>query len=216
MPLSRLCHHIGETTATAATAITGLIPPKGDNYKTKITKAVYTPAATAHDLIIMKALARTTVLTSAVDGATTLVLPDGANGDEFLNGEALASGDYIIVKYDDGFYGILAVSANTAGSLTVGALAQPITAGAPVWLMGAPGQAGTPAIHLTYKCVASTRMVFGDAEAGCAESGFETVVSNTYYSRSGFGDPLMLYSANGTNAGFLNEVCATYHRLPQN
>lgn len=214
MPLSRLCHHVGETTATAGTAITAVIPPKGDNYKTKITRIVYTPAGTVHNVIVMKALARTVVAANAADGATTLVLTDGT--DTFLNSEDLASGDYAIVRYDDGFYGLLAISANSSGSLTVSALEQPVTAGAPIWLMGAPGQSGTPAIHLTYKTIASTRTEYGCPQAGVAESGFETVVSNTYYSRSGFGDPLLVYSANATAAGFLNFVCATYHRMPQN
>lgn len=214
--LSRLCHHIGYTTQTADTPIVGLVPPKGNNYKTKITRIIYTPAGTVHDVVVMKALAKTTVLTAAADGATTLVLTDGAGGDEFLAAEALASGDYIVVQNDDGYYSYHLVSANTAGSLTINALPQAVSAGRPVWLFGAPDQSGTPSPHLTLKSIASTRIEWGCPEAGVAESGFETTVSNVTYSRSGFGDPMLVYSANATAAGFLHLVTATYHRLPQN
>jgi hypothetical protein len=207
--LSRLNHHVGYTTQTADTEITALIPPKGNNYKTKLNRMIYTAAGTVHDLVIMRALNKTTVASDAADGATTLVLTDG---DDVFLGADIAANDFIVLKHTEGTYGLYKVSANTAGSLTIGALAQPVGAGQPCWIMGAPADQG----HLTFKSIASTRIDIGDSISGIAESGYETVVSNTLYSRSGFGDPLMFYSANATAAGFLHLLSASYIRMPQN
>lgn len=205
--LARLAHHIGYLTQTAGTVIAALIPPRGENYKSRIGRLIYTAAATVHDLVIMKALGKTTVSEDAADGATTLVI----NEEDFA-GQTVAANDYIVVKHTDGTYGYYLVSANSSGSLTINALSQAVAAGQPVWIMGAPADSG----HLTYKSVANSRVELADEVNGIAESGFEAVVSDVVQSRSGFGDPMLFYSANGTNAGFLQLISVGYVRYPQN
>lgn len=206
--VSRLSFHSGEQTQTAATPIVQVIPPKGTNYKTKITTLVYTPAATVHNVIIMKAIAKTTLSAAAADGATSVTLTSVAFADQ----ATVAANDYLIIKSDDNTYKSYLVSAVVGNVCTIPALDQASAAGATVWIMGAPADV----YHTTLKTVASTRMLFQDQTAGIEESGFESIVSDVCYSRSGFGDPMLVYSANATNAGFLNMVAATYHRLPQN
>lgn len=60
-------------TIAFGTAITSLIPPRNKS-RTKVTALKYTAAGTAHTLTILRALARTKVVTAAVAGATSLVL----------------------------------------------------------------------------------------------------------------------------------------------
>ena len=68
-----------------------------------------------------------------------------------------------------------------------------------------------PRLHLTHllnvKTVASTKEVH-ESISGLIESGYDIGT----YSRDGIGDPLVVYSANGTNAGSIQRGSASYHR----
>lgn len=185
-------------TQSSGTPIIQVIPPQTSR-KAKLTSLVYTAGATAHDLIIMRAGNK--VLTTAAQSAagTTLVL-DSAS----FVGQSIASGDYLIVQHSDGTYGAYLASGLSTLTVTIGALAKNVSSGAPVWIMGSISEAW----HSTLKSIASTRLTLEDAVSGIAESGWD---DGTSYARGGLGDPLMIYSANGTNAGTLDRGGASYY-----
>ena len=192
-------HHFDHHTETAGTVIIELVPPL-ENYKARLTALVYTAAATAHDLIIMRCINKVQTTAAAAAAATTIVLSSASFG-----ADTLASGDYVVVEHADGTYGFHLASGLATLTLTINALAKAVNAAANVWIMGAITDT---TYHSTIKSIASTRVEFKDAAAGIAESGYNIGT----YSRDGLGDPLLVYSANGTNAGIVNLGSAVYAR----
>lgn len=184
-------------TQTAATPIIQLIPPLTGR-KVRITSLVYTAAGTVHDLILMRAGNQVLTTAAAAAAATTLVL-DSAS----FVGQTIASGDYLVVEHSDGTFGYYLASGLASLTVTINALTKAVSAGAKVWIMGSISEAW----HSTLKSIASTRIEFRDPSSGIAESGWE---DGTSYSRGGDGDPMMIYSANGTAAGTLNCGAANY------
>lgn len=188
-------HH----TETAGTAITELIPPK-DNYRANLISLTYTPAATAHDLVLMKAIAKVNLTAASAASDTTLDLSLATFG-----GDTLASGDYVVLEHGDGTHGLYLASGLATLVLTVNAISKAANSGAEVWIMGAPSDS---TYHQTIKSIASTRTTHYNGEAGLMATGYDIGT----YSRDGYGDPLVIYSANGTNAGTVNHGAARYER----
>lgn len=185
-------HH----TETAATEIVEIAIPQA-NRRAKLTSLAYTAAATEHDLKIMKAIHQVTLTAVSAASDTTLDLSEATFG-----GDTLASGDWVILEHGDGTYGAYKASGLATLVLTVSAIAKAANIGAKVWIMGAPGDA----YHLTYKSGTAARREFSDVFGGLGESGYDI---GTFF-RSGLGDPLMFLSANGTNAGILNQGAGVY------
>lgn len=184
-------------TQTAGTAITQMIPPR-EGYRVRLTKLVYTAAATAHDILIMRALEQVETTAAAAAGATTLVL-DSAG----FVGTTIANGDYIVVQHADDTFGLYLVSGLATLTVTINALSKAVNAGAEVWIMGSSGDSS---YHSTLKSIASTRTEFADPTSGIGETGYD----DGSYDRDGQFDPMLIYSANGTNAGTLNYGAAVY------
>jgi hypothetical protein len=184
-------------TQSSGTAIIQRIDPQTGR-KIRLTSLVYTAGATAHDLILMRAANQVATTAAALASATALVL-DSAS----FAGQTLASGDYIVVEHADGTYGHYLISALATLTITIGALSKAVNAGAKVWIIGATGETW----HSTLKSIASTRIEFRDEVGGIAESGWD---DGSSYARSGAGDPMLIYSANGTNAGVLDRGAGVY------
>lgn len=185
-------------TQSFGTPIVQLIPP-AEALKVRLTSLVYTPGATAHDLLFMRTMGQVKTAAAAAAAATSLVL-DSAS----FAGQTLASGDYVVVEHADGTFGVYLVSALATLTITINALAKAVNSAANVWIMGAPADT---AYHSLLKALASTRMEFTDSFAGLAEGGF---ADGSSYARDGRGDPALIYSANGTNAGILHRGAAAY------
>ena len=192
-------HHLDHHTEAAATAIVELIPPQSSKLS-RLTSLVYTAGATVHDLVLMRAVNQVITTAAAAASATTIVLSSASFG-----GDTIASGDYLVVEHADGTHGIHLASALSVLTVTINALAKAVNAGAKVWIMGAPGDTN---YHQTLKSIASTRIEFKDDTSGLITSGYDIGT----YNRDGLNDPLLIYSANGTNAGVFNWGSATYIR----
>lgn len=191
--------HFYHNTQAFGTPITQLIPPL-EGFKIRLGDLVYTPAGTAHDIIIMRALALTQTTAAVAAAATTINVLDA----DFVD-QTIAADDYIVSENADGTYSLHLVSAIATLALTVGAVPKAINDDANIWIMGAPGDTTW---HSTLKTIASTRMTFSAPVAGLAETGF----IDGSYDRDGKGDPMLIYSANGTAAGTLNYGSAGYVR----
>jgi hypothetical protein len=184
-------------TAAANTEITDFSIPQA-NRRARLTSLRYTPGATEHDLVIMKAIEQVTLTAASAASDTTLDLSAATFG-----GDTLASGDWVILEHGDGTYGAYKASGLATLVLTVTAITKAANVGAKVWIMGAPGDTN---YHLTFKSGTTTEKHFYDPFGGLAESGYDI---GTYF-RSGLGDPIMFLSANGTNAGTLNQGAGVY------
>lgn len=184
-------------TETAATEIVEFAPPQA-NKRPKLTTLRYTPAATEHDLKVMKAIHQVTLTAASPISDTTLDLSEATFG-----GDTLASGDWVILEHGDGTFGVYKASGLATLVLTVTAISKAANVGARVWIMGAPGDSS---YHLSYKSGTSAEKNFTDVVGGLGMSGYDI---GTYF-RTGIGDPLMFLSANGTNAGFLHHGAGVY------
>ena len=188
-------HH----TETAATPILELIPPVVGR-KVRVTSLVYTPAATAHDLVLMRTIAQVELTAASAASDTTLDLSAATFG-----GDTLASGDYVVLEHADGTHGAYLASGLATLVLTVNAISKAANAGANVYIMGAPGDTS---YHNTVKSIASTRTEFIDPLGGIMDGDYDIGT----YSSDGLGMPVLVYSANGTNAGTMNWGSAVYVR----
>jgi hypothetical protein len=201
--------HIPSQTQTAGTAIVAAIPAFGDTYRTRLTHIRYASAATAHTLIVMKALARTYATAAVAITGTSLVL----DSITFLN-KTLAANDYIVYKDVAGTYRATTVSSivTATKTLTIPAAAEAIADNAPVWLFGLSSE--TPNANTNILTVAS---VVGDynMSGGGIQAGFKSLVisGTTYQGRGGHGDPMILYSGNGTNAGTLYTASGHFSKV---
>ena len=191
-------YHRFHHTETFATPIVDLIPPQSGSI-IRLTSWVYTAAGTVHDLLFMRALNQVETTAAAAAAATTIVL-DSAT----FCGQTIAANDYVVTENADGTHTSHLVSALATLTITVPSLAKAINSGAKVWIMGAPADTS---YHSTLKSIASTRLELVDYLSGIAQGGFD---DGTSYARTGTGDPVLLYSANGTAAGILNRASARY------
>jgi hypothetical protein len=188
-------HH----TEAFGTAIVEYAPPV-ERKKAKLTSLVYTAAGTAHDLVVMRCIDSTTLTTNDDAAATVLSFTKVT-----FNDQTLASGDYLLIEHGDGTFEINTVSSVSSLDVTVGtALAKAVVAGGMVWMFGHPTNEAS--YHVTLKSIASTRQEFQSSTGGLCETGYDIGT----YSRTGLGDPLLFYSANGTAAGILNWGSGVY------
>ncbi len=191
-------------TQTAGTVITQVVEPKMNGSKAIITRIAYLCGATAHTLIVLKALAKTVATAAQVATDTAITVASKA-----FRGDNVAASDYIVVRHTDGTYGAYLVSAVSTLTFTIPALAAAVAINSPVWIMGAVGETE----HINFNAVASVLNQFGDPLGGLASGGYRSVSSGTVYQRSGNDDPLIVYSANGTNAGVFESISGIYGNL---
>lgn len=202
--------NFGGLTASSGTAITCLIPPHPRGYS-RLTRVQYRPGATAHALVFMKAFGSTTVTTAQVATDTTVILAaDPGAAAQTPDGIAspagtLATNDWLCIQLDDGTY-FLAQATVSSLTCTIAALPAAVSVGNRVWTFGATGdhpvssqttQKTRNTKGFTITTTASAMNEYGDYAAGILQS----LAPNM---------PLMLYSANGTNAGVLEAVSGVY------
>lgn len=200
----------GGLTASSGTAITALVPPHPRGYS-RITKALYRPGATAHALVFMKSFGSALLAAAAAGSATeiTLASDPGAAANTPLGvaapSGALATNDYLCIQLDDGSY-FLAIATVSGLVCTVAALPAAAAAGNRVWTFGAVGDhpvssqtthKPNPIKGFTITTTASVMNEFSDAGSGILQS----LAPNM---------PLMVHSANGTNAGVLELLSGSY------
>jgi hypothetical protein len=187
-------------TETAGTAIVHCIPPSLRGGKAIITNIDYVAAATAHTLTIFKAIAKTTTTAAAAASQAVVALTA-----KTFRGDTLAANDFVVIQHTDGTFGVYVVSSVSGLNVTMTGNVSAISANAPVWIMGAVGEAE----HVQILTIASVRNNYASAFAGIAQSGFYTSNADGY-NRSGIDDPLLVHSNNATNAGFLENVSGYY------
>lgn len=193
-------------TQTAGTRIQALVPPKGARFKTIVTDLVYSLGGTSHTLVFAKALAKTYLTAASAATDTTLEVASLA----FLN-QSIAANDYIAYQHTDGTYDFRKVSSVAGLILTVPAITRAISLNGPVWVFG---DVETPeAEHMSILPLVSASNTYNDALSGIAQSGYSTYAGSSYYSRSGFGDPLLFDSGNATAAGIMHKLSGYYSRI---
>lgn len=195
-------HHASKLTATAGTAITGLIPPRRGAF-TRLCRILFRPGATAHTVTMLKALGQTTLAVAAAASATSITISaDPGTGSPSGN---LANSDWICVELDDGSFFLSAISSLSTLTMTVGALPAAAAAGNRVWTFGVPGDHASsqttakpnPITGSSFLSTASVMNDWGDAGAGICQSLNQD-------------EPMMVHSNNATNAGTIEQVSAAY------
>lgn len=196
-------------TQTAGTIIEQVIPANPGT-KARVTSCVYDCGTTAHTLSFLKALAVGTLQSQPAVSATSLIVDTASLVAAYMGGDILSTNDRICYQYSDGTWEANTVSAinTTTGALTVTALSsiRRLLSGQRIYYMGIPGD--TSQLLITAK--ASTLQYFQDPISGIAESGFDRVVTDVRYRRSGFGDPMIFNSNNATAAGILEQLSGYY------
>lgn len=177
----------GTTTQTAGTAITRVIPPRSGAHSC-VGNWKYTAAATAHTITMMVTLVETSVASEVASGATTVTL---ATVPTAADGSILASGDYLIMQYEDGSWASFLVSGLSGLVATIPTTSQKILKSTPVYFMGAPADHTTRQFTVpasgTYDFIASDYRIR-------AATSLQT------------GQPILVHSNNATNAGTLYHV----------
>ena len=237
---------INRSTQTAGTVITVLVPPSpgalgsaplrysysgtggwaGANWRTVgrtvITAALYTTAATAHTLTMLRPKNWSYVSTAVAAGGTTIVLGENpgtystkykypspiTTGTAAVADNGIATGDYVAYQLVDGTWILDTVTVSSL-TLTPGTAVPNVTGGgvlanSPVFFFGIP----------TDK----------DPATGYADPGTLTIASTNRINHFdddilGWGnalhpgDPIMLYSNNATNAGSFEGVAGYYSKF---
>lgn len=227
-------------TASAGTAFARLIPPyrgtggpvihkvdgngKMRDYSprafTHISQIVYTAAGTAHDVVVMRPLNWTYLTQAMTANDTTAVLaadpglyattykyalPDDQTKPINTADNGIATSDYVAFQLYDGTWHFSTVASVSSLTATLDTATPNVTgggaaAGTVVYFFGAAANVNpqTGVAHVALTSVVNTRTsLLPDVAAGSI-SGLNR------------GDPLIVYSANGTNAGTLNVCCGFY------
>ena len=203
------------TTATAGTRFQRLIPPKGKNRRTKITKLQYRSGSTAQTLTAMTPLAKTTAYATAAASATSLLLtrdPGSYAANAIADGlpvpsvadNLIATNDWLVYQTADGnFYAVKITGASTSSGVvtcTVGALqAGGVKVGAPVWFFGIITDTNpqTGEAHPLFLPPTSATTAYGDGASALVQTAREN-------------EPILLDSDNATAQSWLDYVSGVY------
>ena len=189
-------------TASSGTAIQQIVPPLAGAIA-RITSLMYTSAAAAHTITVMRATAKTTADGRAAAAQKVMTLSNVAamNTVDATSAEGVAIGDYM-AWYDDEdkiVFDVVAGISSSAVTMTVN-FGNDIPDGSPVWIFGELARASvitfTPPVSLT-------TTFFLNAQAGIPGQ----LDSN---SRAGDNDPLIISSNNITNAGAMVYISGEY------
>lgn len=192
----------GYHTESAGTAIVEVIPPSGNGI-VQVQRLVYTSAATAHTLYIMRACGQTTTVQGSLSGATTITLAQTDPGKATTGAdETLAASDYLVWQSQTGKYFADTVSSVSGSVVTLSnALTADVLAGANVWAFMELGRA----THTQLKpAVSTTTEYIGIFQAGIP------IQQGLNFSRSGSGEPLLIISNNITAAGSIDYISGVY------
>lgn len=185
-------------TQTAGTLIVQLIPPHREGV-TRITKAVYTAAATAHTMTIARAIGRTTASSAAASGQAVINLTADPNT-SVGGSNAIAANDILAIRETDGVTRKYVVSSVSTLAITLTTnLTAGAASGADVWSFGVLGDTDprSGAAHPTLTLPASATTTYEDREAGVMAS----------FARD---EPLWVSINNATNAGTLVQLSYAY------
>ena len=195
--------HIGRSTQTADTVITGLIPGK-DGGIARITGWSYTCAGTPHTVTFMRPVATTTATAGAAAAQKDVVVASvNSMKDSSGAAENLAAADYVVYQTTGGGYELNTVASFSTLTVTLGTnIAVAIASGSTIWIFGEVGRA----VHPTFLTVASINNDLSDArlQAGLPAQ------ADLHNQRSGVGDPLIVHSDNETAAGILRYATGVY------
>jgi hypothetical protein len=188
---------------------------------TVISQLVYTAGSTAHDVVIMRPLNWARITTDVAINSTTMVLetnpgtyssyykydlpPEAGGKVAGVADNGIAGSDYVAYQLRDGTWQINTVSSVSSLTLTLGTATPNITgggveAGSICFFFGvaADSDPATGLAHLTINSVASARTSLLDGSAPGAISTLRP------------GDPMIIYSANASNAGIISVVSGYY------
>jgi hypothetical protein len=188
-------------TATAGTVIT-VVAPAHRQGRTRVTKVSYTGTGTAHTLTAMRPLSRTTLSANAAASQAVINLT-GDPGTLFSPANVIAANDYLVIRHDDGTFGVYKVSSVSTLQITLtGNLSVACSAGATVWFLGITTDTdpATGLAHPAWTLGTTTNSLTGDGD----------VLVNSHQEDS----PILLYSNNATNAGTFIEVIFRHTKEP--
>lgn len=182
---------LGRVTQSSGTVINRLVPPRRGAF-TRVTKIVYTAAATAHTLTAMRSLGTTTL--SAAAAASQAVI--NLTADPGPSGNGIAANDYLAIENDDGTVFLDTVSSVSSLAITMTTnLATALSAGQRVWFFGVAANTDPKllAAHTAFTLTASVTTTYSEPVVGVIASHEEN-------------EPILLQSNNATNAGTLEQV----------
>lgn len=217
-------------TIAFGTIITSLIQPRNKK-RTKITTLKYTAAGTAHTLTILRALAKTKVVTAVAAAGTSVVLArDPGNysanfaadllagpnsqgvqqggfpgGTPVVANNLIASGDFLAIQMASGFFNLATVSAAStavSGQCTV--------------TVGAAPTGGYPAGADVYffGTTTDTHPITGEAHPAFSGAASATTTLDNYggevAASFGVDEPLLFHSNNATATGVLESISGVY------
>lgn len=189
---------IGSTTQNAGTVITAILPGRRGCYS-YLTFIRYTAAATAHTVLMMRSASRAVAAAAAAAAANSVTytgtLTDGG-------GNAIAANDYVGYELAAGKWQldkVAAVNTTTKVITLTGTLDAALPAGAAIVCFGAPGDSyHTGSYGLTAALNTTTN--------------YPAIAGNILLRSTFRNDPIMLYSANATNAGTLEGASVEHCR----
>lgn len=188
----------GKVTQNAGTKIRVLVPPNSA-YRTRLSKMVYTAAATEHVLTVFRSLGTTTITTAASAGQPDVIV----TADPGPAGNGIAAGDLIAVySAVDGITRLYVVSSWASISRTITFttnLTVAATAGDRIWDFGVEGDTDPVwgQAQPTFRGLANATTTYEQTSDPGLIAGNET------------NEPLLCSSDNATNAGYFEQVSFT-------
>ena len=182
---------LGKKTQTAGTVINRLVPGR-KNAITRITKIVYTAAATAHTITVMRVLGSTTLSAAAAASQAVINLV----ADPGPSGNGIAANDYLAIENDDGTVFLDTVSSVSSLAITMTTnLVTALSAGAKVWFFGVAANTDPKLLeaHMTLTGTASVTTTYSESVVG-------VFASHEEY------EPILVQSNNASNAGTIEQV----------
>lgn len=198
-----LTYSLGYTTESVNTPIVRVIPAR-PGWVARIVALSYEAGATEHTLTIMRPIGRTAVFKTAAGGDTDLELDvpfpaKDSSGDE----DTLDASDWLIYLDSTGIYRADDTSLVVGNVMTLSnALAKSVIKGSPVWACYELARSSHAIVNAKANAVTTLR--------GLAIQGGITPELDPYNQRTGAGDPLVFYSPNDIDQGWLRHLCVEY------
>jgi len=159
-----MANGIGRRTAAAGTKIRVLVPPSPYGYSL-LAKFVYTTAATAHTMTILRPIGQTTAASVAGAGVAAFTL----TGDPGPATNLLAAGDLVAIRETDGVTRLYVVLTYSGGTLTLTTnLTAGVAVGSKVWDFGVEADTDpyTGAAHEVFPLAGGTVTTTREATTG--------------------------------------------------
>lgn len=195
--------------------------PNWEKAFTHLSQLTYTAAGTAHTVVVMRPLNWTTIASAVAHNSTSVVLtadpgvystnykyalPTEASGKPSgVADNGIAANDYVAFQLKDGTWHVSTVGSVSSLTLTLSTGTPNVAgggavAGTPLFFFGVAGDSdpATKSTHVSFLSVANART--------------ELISDKTFGDVSSLnpGDPLLIYSANASNAGTLAVAVGFY------